>query len=191
MANQEQFLDDITLFKQDLINIVKQTNIEKYREEFKGRYSQERFKEFFNEKAALHIVFKYFLIRMVEESMGRVKEKLNKQGLTKWHEISKNYRKDYDLLYEIAVNDVKREKDLGAIFEETIYDREVFSSNGRNILTKYIPKLAKYDFSTLDESTTLTVIDKLYNVDKRKDLSGFFLPSPIIKFLLSQVGLEE
>ncbi|QJX64608.1 hypothetical protein HLK66_25110 [Niallia circulans] len=191
MVNQKQFLEEMSLLKHDLFNVAKQASIEKHREEFKRRYSQERFKEFFSEKAAIHIVFKYFLIRMVEESMGRVKEKLNEEGLKKWHDISKNYRNDYDLLYEIAVNDVRREKDLEAIFEETIYDREVFRGNGKNVITKYIPRLSKYDFRTLDESATLTLIDKLYDMEKRKELNDFFQPSPIITFLLNQVGIEE
>lgn len=188
-TNQEQFLEEMTIFKKDLIKVLSSENVEKYREDYKGRYSPERFREFFIEKTALHILFKYFLIRMIEESMGRVKVKLNEEGLKKWYEMSKNFREDYKLLMELAEKDVKREQDLAEIFKETIYDEKQFNNKTGNILATYIPVLAKYDFTTLDPNITLSIIDSLYSPEKREELQRFSHPSPIINFLLEQIGL--
>ena len=188
-TNQEQFLEEMTGFKKDLIKVLSSENVEKYREDYKGRYSPERFREFFIEKTALHILFKYFLIRMIEESMGRVKVKLNEEGLKKWYEMSKNFREDYKLLMELAEKDVRREHDLAEIFKETIYDEKQFNNKTGNVLATYIPVLAKYDFTTLDPNITLSVIDILYSPEKREELQRFSHPSPIINFLLQQIGL--
>ncbi|GGJ55451.1 hypothetical protein [Virgibacillus salexigens] len=188
-ANQEQFLEELLSLKQDLIDALSSENVEKYREDYKGRYSPERFKEFFVEKAALHNIFKYVLIRMIEETMARVKVKLNKEGLNNWHEMSKNFRKDYILLFQFAETDVKREKDLEEIFIDTVYDESHLVTRTENVMLKYIPELAKYEFNSLSASSTLTLIDTLYGVEKREELQNFHQGSSITNFLLQQVGL--
>lgn len=189
--NQEQFLGEITQFKNDLVGALNTINVEKYREEYKGRYSPERFKEFFIEKAALHILFKYLLIRMIEELMRRgVKVKLNEEGLTKWYKMSKNFKEDYNLLYNIAISDVKREEDLSEEFKNTIYDSEQFIRMTNEILMKQIPKLAKYSFATLDASLTLSIIDTLLKSDNRNEILNISEESPIINFLLKETGLQ-
>ncbi|GAQ17850.1 related to Ubiquitin-like-specific protease 1 [Oceanobacillus picturae] len=186
---QEQFLNEIINLKQDLISSLNSESVEKYRAKYKGKYSPERFKEYFIEKIAIHAIFKYILIRMIEDSMQRVKAKLNEEGLSVWHEMSKNYRKDYDVLYQLAEKDIKREKDLADIFVETVYDEEQFVSKIERVITDYIPLLAKYDFKSLDANTTLTIIEKLYSAEKREELQRFDQPSFVINFLLQQVGL--
>lgn len=187
--NQEQYLEEMTQFKRELINVLSAENVEKYREEYKGRYSPERFKEVFIEKAALHTMFKYLLIRMIEESMGRVKVKLNEEGLKKWGQMSKNFREDYILLMRFAEKDVIREPDMSRIFINTIYDSKLFRNNADTILAKYIPILSKYNFNTLNANITLTIVDKLYNPNQRDDIQRVGQPSPVIDFLLQQVGL--
>jgi hypothetical protein len=188
-ANQEQFLEDMTVLKNDLIKSLNSENVEKYRGEYKGRYSPERFKEFFIEKTVLHIIFKYVLIRMIEESMARVRVKLNEKGMENWKEMSKNFREDYNLLLEFAESDVKREKDLAEIFKDSIFDESQFISKTKNVTNNHIPTLAKYDFSDLNANTTITLIDTLYNSEKRDELQDFYQQSHVINFLLQQVGL--
>lgn len=187
--NQSGFLSDFTSFKHELVNSLKSTNINKYREDYKGRYNPERFREIFIEKAALHMLFKYMLIRMIEDSMKIVKVKLSMEGLEKWHEMSKNFRKDYDVLYEMAIDDVRREQDFQEVFRETVYDNHNFFNSIKPVIKKQIPLLAKYDFDTLEASTTLTVIDTLYGVEERMEIQKLE-PSFIIDFLLQQVGLD-
>lgn len=189
-TNQEQFLEEMTIFKKDLIKVLSSENVEKYREDYKGRYSPERFREFFIEKAALHILLKYFLIRVIEESMGRVKVKLNEEGLKKWHEMSKNFKEDYNFLYDIAISDVKREKDFERIFNDTIYDSDKFTNKTKSVFIKYIPRISKYNFSTLDEGLTLKVIDTLLESNNRDEIINISMESPIVNFLLGQVGLK-
>ncbi|WP_284141765.1 hypothetical protein [Virgibacillus sp. LDC-1] len=188
-ANKEQFLKEISSLKQDLKSTLITINFEKYREDYKGRYSLERFREYFAEKTAIHTVFKYLLIRLIEESMARVKAKLNEEGLKNWHQMSKNFRHDYNVLFDLAESDVKRESDLTEIFQESIYDEEQFVSKAKIVLTRYIPILAKYDFHSLDSNTTLSIIDYLYSTESRNELQNFYKPSRITNFLLQQVGL--
>lgn len=188
-ANQEQFLEEMNRFKSDLINTLSAENIEKYREGYKGRYSPERFKVFFVEKMALHIIFKYILVRMIEEKMARVNVKLNETGIKNWREMSKNYREDYVLLFKFAEKDVRREKDLKEIFRSTVYDESRLITRTNYVILEYIPSLAKYDFQTLNANSTLTLIDTLYTADKREELQSFHQDSLIINFLLQQVGL--
>jgi hypothetical protein len=188
-TNLDRFLEDMSLLKYDLINALSSLNVEKYRYEYKGRYSPERFKEFFIEKTALHTVFKYLLIRMIEESMKRVNVKLGKDGLKKWHEMSKNFREDYDLLFEISVDDVRREQDFQAIFQDTIYDNQQIIRYIKPIIKKHIPILSNFNFNTLDSNTTLTIIDTIYNVEERNELQKL-QSSPVIDFIMNQLGLE-
>jgi hypothetical protein len=188
-THKQEFISDMLSFKNDLVNNFNRVDVEIYRKEYKGRYSPERFKEYFIEKAAIHTVFKYILIRLIEESMQRVNPKLNEVGLKNWHEMSKNFRKDYDLLFDIAINDVRRERDLSVLFEETIYDQKLFADKITNPLRSHIPKLSKYEFSSLDANLTLTLVDELYPSERREELQKIQQPSPIIDFLLQQVGL--
>lgn len=187
--NQDKFISDFEKFKQDLGNSLISTNVNKYREDYKGRYNPERFKELFTEKTVIHMLFKYILIRIVEDSMRVVKVKLNEEGLKKWHEMSKNFREDYDVLFQMAVDDIRREQDFQGIFRDTVFDNEDIINNIKPVIKKQIPLLAKYDFSTLEASTTLTVIDTLCGADKRMEIQKLE-PSFIINFLLQQVGLE-
>lgn len=187
--NQDKFISDFETFKQDLENSLISTNVNKYREDYKGRYNPERFKELFTEKTVIHMLFKYILIRIVEDSMRVVKVKLNEEGLKKWHEMSKNFREDYDVLFQMAVDDIRREQDFQGIFRDTVFDNEDIINNIKPVIKKQIPLLAKYDFSTLEASTTLTVIDTLCGADKRMEIQKLE-PSFIINFLLQQVGLE-
>jgi len=189
-ANQEQFLEEMSTLKHDLINALSSENVEKYRGEYKGRYSPERFKEFFIEKAALHILFKYTLIRMVEESMALVNVKLNEEGIENWHGMSKNFRQNYNVLYEIAVKDVKREKEIAEIFTDTVFDEQHFINKVEKVLIRHIPILAKYNFASINANVTLSLIDYLYDAEKRDELKDFYESSPIINFLLQQVGLD-
>lgn len=189
-GNQELFLKEMSQLKSDLISSLSSENVEKYREKYKGRYSPERFKEYFIEKVAIHIIFKYVLVRMIEEKMGRVKVKLSESGIRNWQEMSKNYREDYILLLDFAEKDVKREKELGEIFKEVVYeDRSLVTKTKNVVMSKYIPKLAKYDFETISENTTLTLVEVLYTAEKREELQKFHQDSAIINFLLRQVGL--
>lgn len=188
-ANQEQFLEEMSLLKSDLISALSSVNVEKYRADFKGRYSSDRFKEYFVEKVTIHMVFKYVLIRMIEESMSRVKVKLNQEGLKQWREMSKNFREDYNVLFDFAVTDIKREQDFKEIFRDTIFDDDHFINHTDRVFNKHIPILAKYNFSSLNENTTLNLIESLYSSKGRDEINNFYQPSPIINFLLQQLGL--
>lgn len=188
--NQDQFLEEMSRFKSNLINALSSENVEKYREEYKGRYNPERFKELFVEKLAIHIIFKYTLIRIIEESMSLVNKKLNKEGLDIWHGLSKNFREDYNVLYEIAVSDVRREDEVMDIFINTVFDGQAFIDKTKLVMNQYIPILSKYKYETINASITLSLIDYLYNNEKQNELNGLTEKSPVINFLLQQVGLN-
>lgn len=190
LENQDEFLEEIISFKDNLINSLREIDFEKYREDYKGRYSPERFKEFFIEKISIHMVFKYILIRMVEETMKKVNVKLNDDGLKKWYEMSKNFRRDYSLLYELSIIDVKREDGVKDIFRDSTYDSEKFTKKTTIVFNQYISLLSKYDFSGIDPNLLMTLIEHIYDSSKREELQGFYEHSQIINFLLQEVGLE-
>ena len=189
--NKELFFKDIQLLKQEIMNSLGFSNLEIYREEFKGRLSPERFRENFIEKASVHHLFKYVIIRLVEESMHKVNSKLNEDGITSWGLLSKNFKNDYIKLYEFAVLDVKREQDFQSVFKNTIYDEDSLNRKIIQSLANYIPELSKYNWATLDANVTLDLIEAVYPSEKRKDLQKNMYSSPVIDFLLTQVGLYE
>lgn len=189
--NKELFFKDIQLLKQEIMNSLSFSNLEIYREEFKGRLSPERFRENFIEKASVHHLFKYVIIRLVEESMHKVNSKLNEDGITSWGLLSKNFKNDYIKLYEFAVLDVKREQDFQSVFKNTIYDEDSLNRKIIQSLANYIPELSKYNWATLDANVTLDLIEAVYPSEKRKDLQKNMYSSPVIDFLLTQVGLYE
>lgn len=190
-SNKELFLKDIQLLKQEIMNSLSLSNLEAYREEFKGRLNPERFREHFIEKASAHHIFKYVIIRLIEESMQKVKPKLNVDGITNWRLLSKNFRNDYIKLYEFAILDVKREQDFQIVFENTIYDEDTLNRKIVQSLASYIPELSKYKWSTLDANVTMDLIEAVYPSDKRNELQKNMYSSPLIDFLLTQVGLYE
>jgi hypothetical protein len=127
--NKSEFMDDIIAFRNEiqksLESNINTTDIEEYRNEYQGKFSKERFKDYFVKKTTLHIVFKYILIRMSEDLQKIVNPKFSKEGIRNWNEISKNYRKDYHMLYNIASEDIRRTKELGNIFIPCIYDNYI------------------------------------------------------------------
>ncbi|MFS0876098.1 hypothetical protein [Solibacillus isronensis] len=190
-SNKKLFLKDIQLLKEEIIKSLSLVNLEPYREELKGRFNPERFREHFKEKASVHHIFKYVVIRLVEDSMQKVNPKLNEDGLTNWHLLSKNFRNDYSMLYELAVLDVKREQDFKSIFENTIYDEDSLNTKIVQCMGNYIPELSKYKWSTLDENVTMDLVEAVYPSDKRIELQKNMYSSPLVDFLLTQVGLYE
>ena len=194
--NKSEFIDDIIMFRNEiqksLNSNINTTDIEELRNEYQGKFGKERFKEYFIKKASLHIVFKYILIRMSEDLQKIVKPKLSKEGITHWNEMSKNYRKDYYMLFNIASEDIRRTKELGDIFIFCIYDNyieklqhSVFNKKEDN----YIERLNEYDFRTLDQNIAVSLLDNLYPTEDRENLQTFLEESKIITYLMKSLGL--
>lgn len=194
--NKPKFIDDILNFRNDihesLYSYINSTQLEEERNKYQGKYSKERFKEYFVKKTTLHIVFKYILIRMSEDLQKIVNPKFNKEGIINWNEISKNHRNDYHRLFSIASEDIRRTKELGDIFTPCIYDNYIDKS-GYSVFNKkennHIEILKEYDFKTLDPNTAVSLFDKLYPSEDRENLQGFLEESRVINYLMKSLGL--
>lgn len=194
--NKSEFIDDILSFKTEIQKSLEGCmnigDLEEKRSEYQGKFSKERFKDYFVKKTTLHIVFKYILIRMSEDLQRIVNPKFSIEGIRNWNEMSKNYRKDYYMLFNIASEDIRRTKELGNIFIPCIYDNyieklqnSVFNKKENN----HIEILKEYDFRTLDPNMAVSLFDKLYSSEDRENLQGFLEESKITTYLMKSLGL--
>ena len=62
------------------------------------------------------------MIRLIEDTNPKINSKLNAEGISKWREMSKNFRNDYVKLFQFACDDLRREKGIEEAFAETAYD---------------------------------------------------------------------
>ncbi len=179
------------IHKQFNVSIHK-SDIEQLRVDAQGRYSKERFKEYFINKTTIHIIFKYIFIRISEDAHKIVNSKFNKEGIRNWNEISKNYRKDYYTLFNIASEDLRRGKEVGEVFNHNIYDEHTFKLE-INVFNKpennYLEALKEYDFKTLDQSSAVSLLEQLYPTEDRENLEGFLEESKVTTYLMKSLGL--
>lgn len=174
-----------------LENGINTMTLEEIRKDYEGKYSKERFRSYFIKKTTLHIVFKYIFIRMSEDMQKIVNPKFNNEGIRNWNEMSKNYRKDYFMLFNIASEDIRRTKQAGETFELSIYDKyiEKLQNSVFNKQDNYIEKLKEYDFKTLNPNIAVSLFDKLYPSEDRDNLQGFLGESKVTTFLMKSLGL--
>ena len=174
-----------------LENGISTTVLENIRKDYEGKYSKERFRSYFIKKTTLHIVFKYIFIRMSEDMQKIVNPKFNGEGIRNWNEMSKNYRKDYFMLFNIASEDIRRTKQAGETFELSIYDKyiEKLQNSVFNKQDNYIEKLKEYDFKTLNQNIAVSLFDKLYPSEDRDNLQGFLEESKVTTFLMKSLRL--
>ena len=194
--NKSNFINTMIGFKEEMANFLNrsiyQKDIEEMRSGYEGKFSKERFKEYFVKKTTLHIVSKYIFIRMVTEAQKLTSPKLNIEGITNWNEMSKNYRRDYLMLFKKASEDLRRLEQTREFFEPCIYDNyidkmeySIFNKNNDNL----IERLKDYDFRTLDPNTAASLFDSLYPSEDRGNLQGFLDDSKIITYLMKSLGL--
>lgn len=196
IENKINFLNNMIELKNQISNELNKSfvsnDIDKLRIGYEGKFSKERFKECLVKKITLHIVFKYIFIRMMSESQKVVSPKLDEEGISNWNEMSKNYRTDYFMLFNIACDDLRRNEQTREFFEPCIYDNylekiklTIFNSNNNNL----IEKLKHYDFKTLDSSTAASLFDRLYPNEDKNILQGFLEDSKITTYLMKSLGL--
>lgn len=195
-SNKSEFINDMIGFKTQLESSLNRSiydkEIEEIRKHYIGRISKKRFKEYLVKKTTLHITFKYIMIRMSSESQNLVQPKFNKEGIRTWGELSKNYRKDYYLLFKYACKDLERQKETRSLFEQCIYDNyidKIKSNFFNNKQDNYIERLQIYDFKTLDPNTAVSLFDILYPSDDREKLEGFLEESKVTTELMKSLGL--
>ena len=194
--NKTEFINIVEDFKKEIEDTLNRSiyssDIDELRFGYEGKFSKERFKEYLVKKSALHIVFKYIFIRMMSEGERLVNPKLNEEGITNWKEMTKNYRKDYLMLFKIASEDLRRIDKTREFFEPCIYDKyldkleySIFNKNNDN----FIEKLKTYDFRTLDPNTAVSLFDSLYPSEDREKLQGLLDESHITTYLMTSLGL--
>lgn len=194
--NKLEFINTMITFKVDLERCLDSNisggEIEAIREEYQGKYSKERFKEYLVKKTALHITFKYIRIRMASESQNLINPKFNEEGIRNWSELSKNYRKDYYLLFNLACKDMQRQEQIGNLFDPCIYDnyiektKNIFSNRKQE---NHIEKLKIYNFKTFNPNIAISLFDLLYPIEDREKIEGFLEESKVVTELMTSLGL--
>jgi len=170
-ANKDKFIEILTNFKESILKSIKGSITGSAEEvlflnEYRGRVSRDKIKGFIELKVAVHIVLKYILIRLIEDTNPKINSKLNAEGISKWREMSKNFRNDYVKLFQFACDDLRREG-IGEAFAETAYDdyysrlKSVFNPS-HNRENNYLELLKDYDFKTLDPNTAISVVETIY-----------------------------
>jgi len=199
-ANKDKLMEILTDFKGDILKSIRGAITGSAEEtlfvnEYRGKISKDKIKGYIELKVAVHIVLKYILIRLIEDTNHKINSKLNAEGISKWREMSKNFRNDYVKLFQFACDDLRREKGIGKAFAETTYDdyysrlKSVFNPS-QNRENNYLELLKDYDFKTMDPNTAITVIEKIYPSEERENLQKYLLPSPVIDFLLNNLGIR-
>ena len=99
-ANKDKFIEILTNFKESILKSIKGSITGSSEEvlflnEYRGWVSKDKIKGFIELKIAVHIVLKYILIRLIEDTNPKINSKLNAEGISKWREMSKNFRNDY------------------------------------------------------------------------------------------------
>lgn len=199
-VNKDEFIEILTNFKENILKYIKGSITGSaedvlFLNEYRGKVSKDKIKGFIELKVAVHIVLKYILIRLIEDTNPKINSKLNAEGISKWREMSKNFRNDYVKLFQFACDDLRREKGIGEAFAETAYDdyysrlKSVFNPS-HNRENNYLELLKDYDFKTLDPNTAITVVETIYPSEERENLQKYLLPSPAIDFLLNNLGIR-
>lgn len=196
VQNKDEFINIMVSFEKDIENYIKQTSNSKI-EGFKSqehRISMDRFKNYFAKQTAVHIICKYILIRMTEDR-GALKSKLNEEGIEKWREMSKNIKNDYVSLFQIACDDIRRDKASGNVFNENIYDgyigniKSYISPTIEDQNKGYFEKLKKYDFRTINPGILMAIIEEIYPAEDRKNTKNFLEQSLVINQVMNMLGL--
>ncbi|WP_129723502.1 hypothetical protein [Xylanivirga thermophila] len=198
--NKDKFIEILTDFKRDILKsisgaITSSAEDALFSSEYRGKVSKDKIKEYIQLKISVHIVLKYILIRLIEDTNNKINSKLNVEGISRWKEMSKNFRNDYIKLFQFACDDLRREKGIGEAFVETAYDdyysrlKSIFNTS-QNRKNNYLELLKGYDFRTLDPNTAITVVENIYPSEERENLQKYLLPSPAIDFLLNNLGIR-
>lgn len=199
-VNKDKFIEILTNFKGDILKSIRGAITGSAEEtlflnEYRGKVTKDKIKGYIELKVAVHIVLKYILIRLIEDTNHKINSKLNAEGISKWREMSKNFRNDYVKLFQFACDDLRREKGIGKAFVETAYDdyysrlKSIFNPS-QNRENNYLELLKDYDFKTMDPNTAITVIERIYPSEDRENLQKYLLPSPAIDFLLNNLGIR-
>jgi len=199
-VNKDKFIEILTNFKGDILKSIRGAITGSAEEtlflnEYRGKVSKDKIKGYIELKVAVHIVLKYILIRLIEDTNHKINSKLNAEGISRWREMSKNFRNDYIKLFQFACDDLRREKGMGEVFAETAYDdyysrlKSIFNPS-HNRENNYLELLKDYDFKTLDPNTAITVVENIYPSEERENLQKYLLPSPAIDFLLNNLGIR-
>lgn len=196
VQNKDEFINIMIGFGKEIENNIKQissSKIEVLKPEDQ-RISMDRFKNYFAKQTAVHIICKYILIR-ISEDRGALKSKLNEEGIEKWREMSKNIKNDYVTLFQIACDDIRREKASGDIFNEIIYDKYIenikslISPTAEDKNKGYFEKLKKYDFKTINPGILMTLIEEIYPAEDRNNIKNFLNQSQVINQVMNMLGL--
>lgn len=149
-------------------------------------YDEAKWCSYFLQKSCLNYCAKFLLLRIFEDS-GQITNKLNKKGLKIWNEFVKNIKNRYDILYNLAIVDLRNDNEIKGIkdiFDKTDYDiYEIDKELAEIIINGFL----NIDFSRINNEDLKDIFRNIYPLDEReeKKFSEFYVKAPALDYILN------
>lgn len=149
-------------------------------------YDETKWCKLFLNKACFNYCSKLLLIRVFEDR-GKITNKLNTEGIKAWSKLVKNIKDRYDKLYDIAIIDIKSDREVSFfkhIFEESDYDIYNIDKELADII---VTGLSNLDLKEITDDDLIIIFRKLYPLDEREELRflDFYKKAPALDYILN------
>lgn len=179
----KEYIDVFTM-KYEYVNI---GILKKYRIDsgLNLEYDNKKWCMLFRKKSALNYCAKFILLRLYEDK-NEITTKLNYEGLKKWNDLVKNIQTRYELLYNIAIEDIINDKenmDFRHIFSKTDYD--IYNMD-KDLAEIIIDGFAYMNFNSISNYEIVEVFRNIYSLDDREEynLQEFYRSAPALEYIL-------
>ncbi|SHJ78855.1 hypothetical protein [Paramaledivibacter caminithermalis] len=140
----------------------------------------------FLRKSCLNYCCKIILLRVFEDK-GKIKSKLNSEGIAVWNKLVKNIKDRYDKLYDIAIIDITNDEDitfLKSVFAESDYDIYEIDKELASII---VHGLSNIDLKDITNEDLKIIFRTLYPLDEREEygFNDFYKKAPALDYILS------
>ncbi len=141
--------------------------------------------ELFLHKSCLNHCAKFILLKYLEDNQ-MIYEKLSAKGIRKWDSFVKNISSDFEMLYEVAIRDLKADpsETIKEIFKNSDYD--IFSID--NELAKIlVQNFSDFNFAHVNKKDIMQLFRLIYSLEKREEmqLEFFYKEAPALSYILN------
>lgn len=180
----EKFIETFIIkYEYDKIGIIKKFRIDSRKN---LEFNEDKWCKLFLKKSCLNYCAKFLLLRVLEDK-GKITSKLNKKGIDIWNKLVKNIKDRYDILYDIAVIDMKNEEEISGlknIFLETDYDIYEIDKELAQIIVDGFSHINFQDVTAEDLKEIFRIIHPLDEREEMK-LQDFYHKAPALEYILN------
>ncbi len=180
----EKFIETFIIkYEYDKIGIIKKFRIDSRKN---LEFDEDKWCKLFLKKSCLNYCAKFLLLRVLEDK-GKITSKLNKKGIDIWNKLVKNIKDRYDILYDIAVIDMKNEEEISGlknIFLRTDYDIYEIDKELAQIIVDGFSHINFQDVTAEDLKEIFRIIHPLDEREEMK-LQDFYHKAPALEYILN------